>query len=92
MITKMSGRLFMVAVVLVTIGCVTGGGAMGEEVGEITDLSRLPKNLYSRASDSTGSQTPIHTVPTGFSGVPPAGPAMPVTATASDEHKASRHP
>jgi hypothetical protein len=38
--------------------------------------------LYIREVVPEGRATPIHTVPTGFSTVPPSGPATPVTEMA----------
>ena len=44
--------------------------------------SRVKEKTYLRAKHPRGVATPIQTVPTGFSGVPPAGPATPEVATA----------
>src|SRR5207244_8229696 len=41
---------------------------------------RSPANWNRRASTSPETATPMKTVPTGFPGVPPSGPAMPVMA------------
>src|SRR6185503_2607573 len=43
--------------------------------------SRPPANRNRRTSTPAGDATPTKTVPTGFSGDPPSGPAMPVMAT-----------
>lgn len=42
---------------------------------------RSEPHCLSRATVRRGPATAIHTVPTGFSAVPPAGPAMPVVET-----------
>jgi len=42
-------------------------------------LSLSPKeNRYVLAIEIDGPESPMHTIPTGFSLVPPPGPAMPV--------------
>ena len=45
-------------------------------------LSRVNENTNLRAIVLSGPATPIHTVPTGFSTVPPVGPAIPEVETA----------
>ena len=47
-----------------------------------TFAARVNENTKRRATVPTGEATAIHTVPTGFSGVPPVGPATPEVATA----------
>src|SRR5690606_26100510 len=44
---------------------------------------RVPKKIVCIVRTSPDIAVPKQTVPTGLSGVPPAGPAMPVTATES---------
>src|SRR5215470_8461774 len=46
--------------------------------------ARSPENWNRRAVASPSSRRPTKTVPTGLTGVPPSGPAMPVTASAQD--------
>ena len=43
---------------------------------------RLPPARIRRVVVRSGELTAIHTEPTGYSGVPPVGPAIPVVATA----------
>jgi len=43
-------------------------------------VSRKPENCKLRAQVSLFDDTAIHTVPTGLSGDPPSGPAIPVVA------------
>jgi rhodanese-related sulfurtransferase len=44
MIGKIATRLFLISAVLISIGCVTGSDAAGEQAADMTDLSQLPKN------------------------------------------------
>ena len=52
---------------------------------------RLPRKIVPLGVDSPRPATVMHTVPTGFSGVPPPGPAMPVTADADIHRQALAH-
>src|ERR1051325_10067413 len=52
--------------------------------------SRSPTYWAVNAFDPTGVSTPIETVPTGFAGVPPPGPAMPVIPTPTSAPAAVR--
>ncbi len=45
-------------------------------------MSRAPGKLMRLLVTPSALATASQTVPTGLSGVPPSGPAMPVTATA----------
>ena len=54
--------------------------------------SRLPRKWNSKASAPFGPETPTNTVPTGFSGVPPSGPATPVADTPQVEPLTLRAP
>src|SRR5262250_1384960 len=42
--------------------------------------TRSPSKRHRRTSTPSGVAQPMYTVPTGFSALPPSGPAMPVTA------------
>ena len=44
--------------------------------------ARSPWNLKRRALARPSTASPTNTVPTGFAGVPPSGPAIPVMASA----------
>jgi rhodanese-related sulfurtransferase len=44
MVRIISSGLLLAAVVLLTIGCVTGSGAMQSGMREVTEISELPKN------------------------------------------------
>ncbi|MEZ5420670.1 MAG: hypothetical protein R2708_25465 [Vicinamibacterales bacterium] len=53
---------------------------------------RSPPNLTVRTRTPDGPLTARHTVPTGFSAVPPPGPATPVTATVTSTPARARRP
>ena len=48
----------------------------------VDDLSPVGAALFEQGHGTVRPATAIQTVPTGFCSVPPAGPAMPVVATA----------
>src|SRR5438105_8734116 len=54
--------------------------------------TRSPGKLDSRPTPPSGPSAWRYTSPTGFSAVPPPGPAMPVTATATSAPSRSRAP
>src|SRR5688572_9544787 len=54
--------------------------------------SRVPQSWYRWVTTLPARASPKHTVPTGLSGVPPLGPAIPVTATPRSAERASRTP
>jgi acetoin utilization deacetylase AcuC-like enzyme len=55
-------------------------------------IFRSPKSTRSRSNRPPGWATAQWTSPTGFSGVPPVGPAMPVMARATSAPQARRAP
>ena len=53
-------------------------------------VARSRERARRRPSTRPSSATPNQTVPTGFAALPPPGPAMPVTETASVDARAAR--
>ncbi len=59
--------------------------SMSSAACEVSSLNRSRdpgENLFIAHVSAPFDASAIHTVPTGFSGVPPVGPATPVTASA----------
>ena len=72
-----------------------GDGEHAEGVGDglLADTRAVAgEDRLLRAGSARADDTPNHTKPTGFSALPPPGPAMPVTETAKSTFSRRRAP